>query len=110
MTLVLAATPIGRVDDASPRLASELGRADVIAAEDTRRLRRLASDLGVENRGRGVSYFDANEQTRTSGDSWTRPSRRACRARTRSPKSRATSACRAAGSTTPTIAPEATQI
>src|SRR5690349_21228523 len=47
-TLVLAATPIGRVEDAPPRLAAELVAADVVAAEDTRRLRRLATDLGIE--------------------------------------------------------------
>lgn len=46
--LVLAATPIGRVEDAPPRLATELAAADVVAAEDTRRLRRLVSELGVE--------------------------------------------------------------
>jgi 16S rRNA (cytidine1402-2'-O)-methyltransferase len=63
--LVLAATPIGRVSDASPRLAEELGRADVVAAEDTRRLRRLAADLGVTVTGRVASYFDGNEQGRT---------------------------------------------
>src|SRR5918998_715121 len=45
--LVLAATPIGRVADASARLAEELATADVVAAEDTRRLRRLAAGLGV---------------------------------------------------------------
>jgi 16S rRNA (cytidine1402-2'-O)-methyltransferase len=65
MTLVLAATPIGRVDDASPRLARELAAAHVVAAEDTRRLRRLAADLGVELSGKVVSYFDANESRRT---------------------------------------------
>ena len=63
--LVLAATPIGRVADAPPRLAEELGRADVVAAEDTRRLRRLATDLGVEVSGRVVSYFEGNESART---------------------------------------------
>ncbi len=63
--LVLAATPIGRVEDAPPRLASELATADVVAAEDTRRLRRLTSDLGVEIRGRVVSYFEGNEVSRT---------------------------------------------
>jgi 16S rRNA (cytidine1402-2'-O)-methyltransferase len=66
MTLVLAATPIGRVEDASPRLASELAGADVVAAEDTRRLRRLASDLGIEITGSVVSYFEGNERQRTS--------------------------------------------
>ncbi len=65
MTLVVAATPIGRVDDASPRLAEELANADLIAAEDTRRLRRLMVDLGVQSGGRMVSYFDGNEQQRT---------------------------------------------
>jgi len=65
--LVLAGTPIGRVDDASPRLVAELGRADVVAAEDTRRLRRLTADLGVEVTGRVVSYFEGNEQQRTPG-------------------------------------------
>jgi 16S rRNA (cytidine1402-2'-O)-methyltransferase len=65
--LVLAATPIGRVADASPRLAEELGRADVVAAEDTRRLRRLTTELGVEVVGRVTSYFEANEATRTAG-------------------------------------------
>jgi 16S rRNA (cytidine1402-2'-O)-methyltransferase len=63
--LVLAATPIGRVDDASPRLAHELATADVVAAEDTRRLARLARDLGVSVGGRVVSYFEGNESART---------------------------------------------
>jgi 16S rRNA (cytidine1402-2'-O)-methyltransferase len=63
--LVLAGTPIGRADDAPPRLAAELAAADVVAAEDTRRLKRLTSDLGVEISGRVVSYFEGNEQART---------------------------------------------
>jgi 16S rRNA (cytidine1402-2'-O)-methyltransferase len=63
--LVLAATPIGQIADASPRLAEELAEADVIAAEDTRRLKRLAGELGVTIRGRVVSYFEGNETTRT---------------------------------------------
>jgi 16S rRNA (cytidine1402-2'-O)-methyltransferase len=63
--LVLAATPIGRVADASSRLADELGQADLVVAEDTRRLRRLASELGVEVAGRVVSYFEGNEVSRT---------------------------------------------
>lgn len=65
MTLVLAATPIGRIDDASPRLSMELAGADVVAAEDTRRLRRLTTDLGVEVSARVVSYFEGNESRRT---------------------------------------------
>ncbi|WP_345456492.1 16S rRNA (cytidine(1402)-2'-O)-methyltransferase [Nocardioides marinquilinus] len=63
--LVLAATPIGRADDAPPRLAAELAGADVVAAEDTRRLRRLTTDLGVTVGGRVVSYFEGNERQRT---------------------------------------------
>jgi len=65
--LVLAATPIGRVEDASPRLVRELGAADVVAAEDTRRFRRLVADLGVDVPGRVVSYFEGNEHLRTEG-------------------------------------------
>jgi 16S rRNA (cytidine1402-2'-O)-methyltransferase len=64
-TLVLAATPIGHPRDASPRLRDELGRADVLAAEDTRRLRRLAADLEVVPRGKAVSYHEHNESSRT---------------------------------------------
>ena len=63
--LVLAATPIGRVRDAPPRLGDELAGADVVAAEDTRRLRRLVSDLGVSLPGRVLSYFEGNESART---------------------------------------------
>jgi 16S rRNA (cytidine1402-2'-O)-methyltransferase len=63
--LVLAGTPIGDPADASPRLVGELAGADVVAAEDTRRLRRLARDLGVEVPGRVLSYFDQNESART---------------------------------------------
>ncbi|CAM5588704.1 ribosomal RNA small subunit methyltransferase I [Streptomyces spiroverticillatus] len=63
--LVLAGTPIGDVSDAPPRLAKELEAADVIAAEDTRRLRRLTQALGVFTTGRVVSYFEGNESART---------------------------------------------
>lgn len=63
--LVLAGTPIGRAEDASPRLAAELATADLVAAEDTRRLKRLTSDLGIELSGRVLSYFEGNEQGRT---------------------------------------------
>ena len=63
--LVLAGTPIGDPADASPRLREALASADIVAAEDTRRLRRLLRDLSVELTGRVVSYYDANESTRT---------------------------------------------
>ncbi|MEV7382072.1 16S rRNA (cytidine(1402)-2'-O)-methyltransferase [Streptomyces lydicus] len=64
-TLVLAGTPIGEIADAPPRLATELAAADVIAAEDTRRLRRLTQALEVTPAGRIVSYFEGNEAART---------------------------------------------
>lgn len=64
--LVLAGAPIGQAGDVSPRLREVLENADVVAAEDTRRLRRLAGDLGVEIRGRVVSYYDANEAGRAA--------------------------------------------
>jgi 16S rRNA (cytidine1402-2'-O)-methyltransferase len=64
--LVLAATPIGELADAPPRLAQELTAADVVAAEDTRRLRRLSTALGVELSARVVSYFEGNETGRTA--------------------------------------------
>ncbi|MDP9407036.1 MAG: 16S rRNA (cytidine(1402)-2'-O)-methyltransferase [Actinomycetota bacterium] len=65
MPLVLAGAPIGQPGDASARLASELATAEVVAAEDTRRLHRLCADLGVKPTGRVVSYFEGNEQQRT---------------------------------------------
>jgi 16S rRNA (cytidine1402-2'-O)-methyltransferase len=65
-TLTLAAAPIGRVADASPRLAAELARADIVAAEDTRRARRLAGDLNVKIAGRLVSYYDVIEASRAA--------------------------------------------
>ncbi|MWA04215.1 16S rRNA (cytidine(1402)-2'-O)-methyltransferase [Actinomadura sp. LD22] len=65
-TLLLAAAPIGRAEDASVRLRDALADAPVIAAEDTRRLRRLAADLGVELTARVVSYYDQNERARAA--------------------------------------------
>jgi 16S rRNA (cytidine1402-2'-O)-methyltransferase len=62
--LVLCGAPIGNVADASPRLARTLAEADVVAAEDTRRLLRLARDLNVRV-ARTVSYYEANEAART---------------------------------------------
>ena len=64
MPLVLAGAPIGQADDASPRLVAALASADVVAAEDTRRLHRLCADLGVRLTGRVVSCFEGNEQQR----------------------------------------------
>jgi 16S rRNA (cytidine1402-2'-O)-methyltransferase len=65
--LTLAAVPIGRAEDASPRLAAELARATLIAAEDTRRVRWLAASLNVPLTARIVSYYDAVETRRTPG-------------------------------------------
>ncbi len=62
--VVLAATPLGNVGDASPRLRAALAGAAVIAAEDTRRVRNLAAALGVEITGRVVSNYDHNEEGR----------------------------------------------
>jgi 16S rRNA (cytidine1402-2'-O)-methyltransferase len=63
--LVLAGTPIGDLGDASARLARVLGEADLVAAEDTRRLRRLTTELAITVNGRVVSFFEGNERERT---------------------------------------------
>jgi 16S rRNA (cytidine1402-2'-O)-methyltransferase len=63
--LVLVGAPLGNPADASARLRSTLATADVVAAEDTRRLARLARDLDVAVAGRVVSYFEGNEERRT---------------------------------------------
>mgnify|MGYP003610259750 FL=1 len=64
--LILAATPLGNPADASSRLRDALAHADVIAAEDTRRVRRLAADLGVRIAGKVVSHYDAVEDQRSA--------------------------------------------
>ncbi|MFI5840771.1 16S rRNA (cytidine(1402)-2'-O)-methyltransferase [Catenuloplanes sp. NPDC051500] len=63
--LILVGAPLGNIGDASTRLREALGSADVVAAEDTRRLARLARDLDVTVSGRVVSYFEGNEERRT---------------------------------------------
>ena len=65
-TLILAAVPIGQPTDASARLAAALRSAPVVAAEDTRRLRRLAASLGAAPTGRVVSYYDDVETARAT--------------------------------------------
>ena len=62
--VILAGAPLGQAGDASARLRAALASAPVIAAEDTRRLRRLCADLDVRPAGRVVSFFDANEAAR----------------------------------------------
>lgn len=64
--VVLAATPLGNPGDASTRLVDALTTADIVAAEDTRRVRRLASDLGVTMTGRVLSFYDAVERERSA--------------------------------------------
>ncbi len=65
MTLTLAATPLGNPGDASPRLKAAIESAEIIAAEDSRRFHRLASDLGVTFTAKIISFFDGNETART---------------------------------------------
>jgi 16S rRNA (cytidine1402-2'-O)-methyltransferase len=62
--LLIGATPLGQPSDASARLVKALASADVIAAEDTRRIRTLAQSLDVKPAGRVVSLYDANEASR----------------------------------------------
>ena len=61
---MLCGAPIGDIRDASPRLGEVLASADVVAAEDTRRLRRLANALGITISGRVISYHDSVEESR----------------------------------------------
>ncbi|MBB3050523.1 16S rRNA (cytidine1402-2'-O)-methyltransferase [Prauserella isguenensis] len=64
MPLILAGTPLGDRSDASPRLAEALRTADVIAAEDTRRLRSLATALDVTPAAKVVSFYEDVESAR----------------------------------------------
>lgn len=64
--LLLGATPLGRPADASPRLIDALASADVVAAEDTRRVKTLAKALDVTISGRVVSLFDRVEALRVT--------------------------------------------
>ena len=66
VVLILGGTPIGNLADASDRLRSALATADLIAVEDTRKLRTLASGLGVRTRGRVIVNHDHNEEGRSA--------------------------------------------
>ena len=59
--LILAATPLGNILDASRRLIQTLEQADLIAAEDTRRAKRLFADLNVDVSAPVISLFEENE-------------------------------------------------
>jgi 16S rRNA (cytidine1402-2'-O)-methyltransferase len=60
--LVVCATPIGNLEDASPRLARALAEADLVACEDTRQTRKLLAHLGVQTRM--TSYHEVGERER----------------------------------------------
>ncbi|CAB4562753.1 MAG: 16S rRNA (cytidine(1402)-2'-O)-methyltransferase [Actinobacteria bacterium] len=66
MALTLAATPLGNPLDASPRLKMAIESAEIIAAEDSRRFHRLASDIGASFSARILSFFEGNETDRTA--------------------------------------------
>ncbi|QXG74958.1 16S rRNA (cytidine(1402)-2'-O)-methyltransferase [Modestobacter sp. L9-4] len=65
--LVLGGAPLGQPGDVGPRLREVLATAEVLAVEDTRRLHRLAADLGVTFTGRLVSFYESVEQARLPG-------------------------------------------
>lgn len=62
--LFVAATPIGNISDASTRLRESIESADLVAAEDSRKFQRLASELGCQSKPRVISFFDGNETDR----------------------------------------------
>ena len=62
--LILAATPIGNLSDASQRLREALSKASYIAAEDTRTLKQLASALGISLHAKLFSLHEHNERER----------------------------------------------
>jgi len=62
-TLHLVGTPIGNLGDVSRRAKETLARVDLVAAEDTRRARKLLSHLGI--RAELTTLFEGNERART---------------------------------------------
>ena len=65
--LVLGGAPLGQPGDVGPRLREAMASADVLAVEDTRRLHRLAADLGVALTGRVVTFHESVERSRLPG-------------------------------------------
>ncbi|MDY5584595.1 MAG: 16S rRNA (cytidine(1402)-2'-O)-methyltransferase [Arcanobacterium sp.] len=59
--IILAATPLGNDGDASLRLRQAIESADLIAAEDTRRLRNLCSRLDLHPTAKIIAFHDHNE-------------------------------------------------
>jgi len=66
LVLILAATPIGNLGDATRRLVDTLGAVELVAAEDTRVAQRLLLGLGVEHRPRLIALHDHNERERSA--------------------------------------------
>lgn len=64
--LILAATPIGNLGDASRRLIETLEQVEVIAAEDTRTTVQLLRALGVGNRPRLIALHEHNERDKAA--------------------------------------------
>ena len=64
--IILAATPIGNLGDASRRLVEALENAEVIAAEDTRTTVQLLRALGIENRPRLIALHEHNEAAKAA--------------------------------------------
>lgn len=62
--LILAAAPLGNIGDASIRLREEIERSQFVAAEDSRRFNRLCKDLGIDFKGKVISFFEGNEVQR----------------------------------------------
>jgi 16S rRNA (cytidine1402-2'-O)-methyltransferase len=66
MTLTLAGIPLGNPGDGSTRLKDAIENAGIVAAEDSRKFHRLCTDLNIDFEGRVLSFFEGNEQERTS--------------------------------------------
>jgi 16S rRNA (cytidine1402-2'-O)-methyltransferase len=62
--LLIVGTPIGNLEDMSPRAVRALREADVVAAEDTRAIERLCAHFGIQ-RPKIVSCFEGNEAQRS---------------------------------------------
>ncbi len=62
-TLYCLATPIGNLDDATPRSRKVLEEVSIIACEDTRTAGRLLSHFGIQS-PRLISYYEHNEERR----------------------------------------------
>ena len=64
--IILAATPIGNLGDASARLREALGQASVVASEDTRVTQRLLAGLGIAHRPRLIALHEHNERQKAA--------------------------------------------